>query len=247
MDIVLSNPFLSIIIPAHNEEYRLPAALEQTCSFIEAQTYDAEILVVENGSQDRTLEIAEAYCSKIPQLTVISESQSGKGRAVRAGMLAANGDYRFFCDVDFSMPISAVNQFLPPVLDDVDVAIGSREAPGAKRFDEPIYRHITGRVFNTLVRRMALPGLQDTQCGFKCFRAQVAEDVFSLQTLMGWSFDTEVLFIARHLGYQIVEVPISWYFNADSRVRLFKDSLSMGTDLLSIRRKARQGLYELNR
>jgi len=112
------------------------------------------------------------------------------------------------------------------------------------RYNEPAYRHIIGRVFNTMVRWMALPGLQDTQCGFKLFRADVAERVFPLQTLTGMSFDVEVLFIARRMGYCISEVPVNWYFNSDSRVRVVQDSMRMGSDLLQIRRNAREGLYD---
>jgi dolichyl-phosphate beta-glucosyltransferase len=236
--------FLSIILPAHNEERRLPVALNKICAFLKAQAYNAEVIVVENGSKDRTLEIAREYALKMPFVRALNEKERGKGLAVRTGMLAARGEYRFICDVDLSMPIEEVNHFLPPNLSRPDVAIGSREAPGAVRYHEPIYRHLIGRIFNSMVRLMALPGLQDTQCGFKCFRDEVAERVFPLQTLDGMSFDVEVLFIARQLGYKIVEVPVQWYFNPDSRVRLFEDSLHMATDLLSIRRNARQGRYD---
>lgn len=238
-----SNPYLSIIIPVHNEENRLPSALEQLSNFLNQQTYSSEILVVENGSSDKTLEKARAYCGLIPNLTVIHEEQRGKGLAVRNGMLAARGEYRFFCDVDFSMPVPEINRFFPPELNGIDIAIGSREAPGSVRYNEPAYRHIVGRIFNSLVRWMAVPGLQDTQCGFKCFHARVVEDIFPLQTLTGMSFDAEVLFIARMRGYKIVELPIPWYFNPDSRVRLFKDSFRMALDLLTIRMNARRNLY----
>jgi len=237
-------PFLSIILPAHNEENRLPETLQIIHEFVKRQNYSSEIIVVENGSLDRTLEIAQYYANEIPNLNVIHETERGKGLAVKKGMLAAKGEYRFFCDVDLSMPIEEVNRFLPPILKDVDIAIGSREAPGAVRYDEPEYRHFVGRVFNSFVRWLALPDLQDTQCGFKCFSSNVAEDLFSYQTLVGMSFDVEVLFIALKRGYRIVEVPIPWYFNADSRVKLFKDSVNMWMDLLQIRHNARQGLYD---
>ncbi len=201
-------PFLSIILPAHNEEHRLPGALESICTYLKQQPYQAEILVVENGSQDRTLEVAQAYARENPALQAIHLAEAGKGLAVRHGMLAASGEYRFMCDVDLSMPIAEVARFLPPRLADFDLAIGSREAPGAVRYNEPAYRHLTGRVFNTLIRLMVLPDLHDTQCGFKCFRAEVAESVFRRQTLTGWSFDVEVLFIARQRKYRIIEIPI---------------------------------------
>jgi hypothetical protein len=159
-------------------------------------------------------------------------------------MLEATGEYRFMCDADFSMPPGEINRFLPPALNDCDIAIASREAPGSVRIHEPYYRHLTGRVFNTLIRLLVLPGLQDTQCGFKCIRAEVARDIFPYQTLTGWAFDVELLYIARRHGYEIFEVPIDWYFNADSKISVFRDSLRMFLDLLLIRRNARRGLYD---
>lgn len=237
-------PLLSIIIPAFNEEKRLPGSLEKIQAFVEAQPYLTEVIVVDNGSTDGTAEVVRGWEQALPTLRLIQESRRGKGLAVRTGMLAAKGSYRFFADADLSMPIEEVNKFLPPQLDAFDVAIGSREVPGAKRYDEPGYRHLVGRMFNALVRFLALPGLQDTQCGFKCFRAEVAEAIFPLQTLEGMSFDAEVLLIARKQGYKIREVPINWYFNPDSRVRLVKDSLRMALDLLVMRRNARLGLYD---
>lgn len=211
--------------------------------FFQKQSYPVEIVVVENGSQDRTLELAQSFARQIPYLNVIHEDQRGKGLAVRRGMLEAKGEYRFIADVDFSMPIEEINRFIPPRLPDLDIAIASREAPGAVRYNEPPYRHLTGRVFNTLVRLVALPGLQDTQCGFKCFRAAVAEDIFPYQTISGWTFDVEVLYIARLRGYRIVEVPIPWYFDANSKVRVMKDSIQMALDLIAIRRNHLRGLY----
>jgi dolichyl-phosphate beta-glucosyltransferase len=236
-------PLLSIIIPAHNEENRLPASLEAIKQFLAGQSYAAEVIVVENGSTDGTLQLAESFQVKIPYLKVFHEEQRGKGLAVKRGMLEAEGDYRFICDTDLSMPISEVNKFLPPLLSGVEVAIASREAPGAVRYNEPSYRHLVGRAFNLMVRIMALPGLQDTQCGFKMFRADVAQKVFPLQTLAGMSFDVEVLFITRKLGYRITEVPIPWYFNADSRVRLIRDSFRMFFDLITIRFNSLGGRY----
>jgi glycosyltransferase involved in cell wall biosynthesis len=237
-------PLLSIVIPAHNEENRLPATLEAIGDFIKLQPYQVEVVVVENGSRDQTLAFCRNFARNVTWLRVFHEDQRGKGLAVRRGMLEAKGDFRFICDADLSMPITEVNRFLPPQLLHFDVAIGSRESTGAKRYNEPFYRHLSGRVFNTLVRLLALPGLQDTQCGFKCFSAEVAEKVFRLQTLGGWSFDVEVLYIARKLGYQIIEVGIPWYFNAESQVRLIDDSLRMTIDLLQIRRNDRAGLYD---
>jgi len=219
-------------------------SLKKIRTFLQQQNYESEVLVIENGSTDDTLIIARSQIEMMPSLRVLEINERGKGLAVKTGMLAAKGQYRFMCDADLSMPIEQISRFLPPKLDQVDVAIGSREAEGARRFDEPLIRHKIGRVFNTIVRWMVLPDLQDTQCGFKCFTAKTVQDVFPLQTLNGMSFDAEVLFIARQKGYKIQEIPIDWYFNADSRVRLIKDSLKMGLDLLTIRRQSRRGYYE---
>jgi len=237
-------PYLSIIIPAHNEEQRLPHTLEQIADFLSQQDFSSEIIVVENGSSDRTLALAQIYAQRIPNLRVLHSAERGKGLAVKMGMLAARGRYRFFADADLSMPIAEVARFIPPALPDAQVAIGSREASGAVRYDEPSYRHVTGRVFNTIVRLLALPGLEDTQCGFKCFRGDIADEVFPLQTISGWTFDVEVLFIARRRGYRIVEVGIPWYFNADSKIRVARDASRMFLDLINIRLNAWAGRYE---
>jgi glycosyltransferase involved in cell wall biosynthesis len=241
--IALKPPFLSIIVPAHNEETRLPRALGQAFTFLEKQNYSAEVLVVENASSDRTLKVAQDLTRNFPSLIVLHEDLPGKGRAVHRGVMGAHGEYRFLADADFSMPVEEINRFLPPACSS-DIAIASREAPGAIRFNEPAYRHLTGRVYNYLIRWLVLPGLQDTQCGFKCFRAAVAEDVFRFQTLNGWSFDVELLFLARRRGYSICEIGIPWYYNPDSKVNVLHDSWRMFFDLLSIRRNARRGVYD---
>lgn len=239
----MSNPFLSIIIPAHNEENRLPDTLAQVVQFLQSQPYTSEVLVVENASHDNTLKIAQGFAAQNPAIQAIHLDQPGKGRAVQTGMLAARGEYRFFADADLSMPIGELNRFLPPAVD-APIVIASREAPGAIRYDEPSYRHVTGRVFNNLIRALVLPGLQDTQCGFKMFRAEVAETLFKRQTLMGWSFDVEVLYIASLRGLSILEIPIPWYFNPESKVNVLRDSWRMFRDLLVIRRNGRLGKYD---
>ncbi len=241
--VALKPPFLSIIIPAHNEETRLPRALEQAFAFLEKQDYASEVVVVENASSDRTLEVAQGLARNFPGLIVLHEDLPGKGRAVNRGVMAAHGEYRFLADADFSMPVEEINRFLPPACSS-DVAIASREVAGATRFNEPAYRHLTGRVYNFLIRSLVLPGLQDTQCGFKCFKAAVAEDVFRYQTLTGWSFDVELLFLARRHGYNLCEIGIPWYYNPGSKVNVLHDSWRMFFDLLSIRRNARRGIYD---
>ena len=236
-------PFLSIIIPARNEETRLPRALGQVFAFLEKQTYSYEVLVVENGSQDRTLEMAREFTQYFPGLCILHEDLPGKGRAVRRGVLEANGNYRLIADADFSMPVDQINRFLPPDCT-TDIAIASREAAGAKRYNEPGFRHLTGRVYNFWIRSLLLPGLQDTQCGFKCFRAGVAKDIFPRQTITGWSFDVELLAIARHRNYSICEIGIPWYYNPGSKINVLHDSSRMFLDLLQIRRNLRWGVYD---
>lgn len=236
-------PLLSIVIPALNEEGRLPGALETIFRFLQSQSYTAEVLVVDNGSTDRTSEIAAEFAERHSGVRLLRDPRRGKGLALRRGMLAATGEYRFICDADLSMPIEEVNRFLPPALEGYDIAIASREAPGAVRYGEPPYRHWIGRIFNGLVRLMAVPRFQDTQCGFKCFRAAAAEDLFAVQRLDGWTFDVEVLFIGLRRGYRIVEIPIHWTYNPGSRVRPVRDSILMFVDLFRIRRNWRRGLY----
>lgn len=241
-------PFLSIVIPAYNEENRLPKTLEQVLAFLSSQSYPAEVIVADNASQDSTYDLAVEFARHLPanspDFHVVREEKRGKGAAVRKGMQAATGEYRFMCDADLSMPITEVNRFLPPLLSEFDIAIASREAPGAIRFDEPSYRHRVGRIFNTQIRLLALPGLQDTQCGFKCFRAAVAEDLFQRQTITGWSFDVELLFIANQKGYKILEIPIPWYYNPESKVSVVKDSFQMGIDIFKIRLNGLRGVYD---
>jgi dolichyl-phosphate beta-glucosyltransferase len=240
----LAAPFLSIVIPAYNEESRLPNTLEQIDAFLERQVYTAEVLVVENGSQDRTFEVAQTFAREHPRVSVHQEKGRGKGLAVRRGILEAHGEYRLMCDADLSMPVDEINRFLPPALPGADIVIGSREAPGAVRYNEPQYRHLGGRAVNTMIRLLALPGLNDTQCGFKCFHAPVAEELFRLQTLTGWAFDVELLYLARQRGYSIVELPIRWYFNPESKLNVFQDAVKMGLDILTIHWNKLRGVYD---
>ena len=239
----MPSPFLSIIIPAYNEANRLPQTLEQVFAFLEGESYLSEVIIVENGSSDQTLPLAQKLCEKYPNLRVLHNEKAGKGLAVQRGMLEAEGEYRIFCDADFSMPVEEIRRFIPPQLD-TDIVIASREVKGAVRYDEPEYRHFTGRIFNILIRILALPKLHDTQCGFKGFRAEIAEDLFQYQSIEGWAFDVEILFIARMRGYKIVELPIPWYYNDESKISVLRDSFRMFLDLVQIRKKASQGFYD---
>jgi dolichyl-phosphate beta-glucosyltransferase len=240
-------PFLSIVVPAYNEETRLPASLQAITQFASGKSYDVEVVVVDNNSTDRTGEIVRDYAQRFEFVRGLHEATQGKGAAVRTGMLAATGQYRFICDADLSMPIDEVDKFLPPQLERYDIAIASREVEGAVRYDEPTYRHLMGRVFNTIVRLFAIPGFQDTQCGFKMFRASTAEDLFLLQTMNGWSFDVEILYAAYRRGYHIVEVPINWYYKNNTRINPISDSVNMFLEVFKIRWNGIRGKYTLPR
>ncbi len=238
-----SSPWLSVIIPAYNEERRLPATLEKLRAYLTRQSFSHDVWVVDNGSTDRTSDLARECARGWPSLRLADCAVRGKGAAVRTGMLHAGGKYRFLCDADLSMPVEEFELFYPPRLEDADVAIGSREAAGARRFNEPGYRHLTGRVFSLAVKLLVLRGFEDTQCGFKCFRDSAAEYLFSRQRFNGWSFDVEVLYLARRRGFRIREVPVSWYYQSDSRVRLANDSFHMFLDLIRIRWFDLRGIY----
>jgi dolichyl-phosphate beta-glucosyltransferase len=217
--------------------------LDEITAFLEAQPYQYEVVIIENGSADDTVGVARQYAERFPYIRFYQETARGKGLAVRRGMFEARGTYRFICDADLSMPIEEVNKFLPPALDGYDVAIASREATGSIRYDEPWHRHLIGRIFNLLIKLIAVRGFEDTQCGFKSFRDEAAEDLFGVQTLNGIGFDVELLFVAQKRGYRIVEVPIHWYYSTESRMRLVRDSFGALVDLFTIRRNWRQGVY----
>lgn len=240
---VEKRPLLSIVIPAHNEESRLPPSLLKIDAFLKTQSFEAEVIIVENGSIDQTLEVSEAFAVTHPYVRVIQASVRGKGLAVKVGMLAARGEYRFICDADLSMPIEEIVNFLPPNVNGHDVIIATREGVGAKRVDEPAYRHLIGRINNLIIKITALRGFEDTQCGFKMFNRRAAEDLFEVQQMIGIGFDIELLFVAKKRGYRIKEVPITWYFDADSRMRLVGDSLNLLVEIWQIRRNWFQGVY----
>jgi dolichyl-phosphate beta-glucosyltransferase len=240
-------PLLSLIIPAYNEGERLPATLPPVIDFLDAQPYAAELIIVNNNSRDDTRAVALQFAASRPYIRVLDEMTQGKGAAVRTGMLAAEGEYLFMADADFSMPVAEITKFLPPKLSQYDVAIGSREAPGAVRYNEPSYRHLMGRVFNFYVKVLAIPGFEDTQCGFKCFRREVARDILPHQTIDGWAFDVELLFIALRRGYHVVEVPVDWYYGENSRISPVRDTINMVREVLRIRYNGWAGRYDRTR
>lgn len=235
---------LAIVIPAFNEAAGIPATLDELRTYLAARPWSWEIRVVDDGSIDDTAAIVEGISRIDPRVVLQRERHTGKGAAVRAGFLASNAAYRFLCDADLSMPVRELERFMPPAVGDADVAIGSREAPGARRVGEPVVRHLAGRAFNAAVRGLMVPGIQDTQCGFKMFTAAAADAIFPHVTVEGWAFDIEVLYIAQLRGLRVREVPIEWHFRDDSRVRMLRDSIAMLGELLRIRGRARRGAYE---
>ena len=241
---VENTPFLSIVIPAHNEEHRLPPTLEKIDQYLRSRSLSAEVIVGENGSSDRTADVTTHYAETHPYVKLLVVETRGKGLAVKAGMLVAQGDYRFMCDADLSMPIDELDKFITPEMQTYDLILGSREAQGARRIDEPEYRHIMGRVLNTIVKLTAVNQFEDTQCGFKLFSRKAADDLFHIQRMNGIGFDVELVFLAVKRGYKIYEMPITWYFDADSRMKLFKDTLHILQEIWEIRRNWQQGVYD---
>jgi dolichyl-phosphate beta-glucosyltransferase len=243
----LPQPYLSIVIPAYNEELRIIRTLEQVISFLNTRRYTWEVLVADDGSADATARLVADLASPQPGVRLLRLPHRGKGGAVKQGMLEAAGQYRFLCDADLSMPIEQVERFLPPQVEGVDIVVGSREAPNSRRIGEPGQRHLMGRFYNRLVRALAVPGVEDTQCGFKCFRGEVAPELFQQQTIDGFAFDVEILFLAYKSGMIIKEVGIDWYYRDQSKVRQIHDSVAMTRDLLKIRWQYKRGRYRLQK
>lgn len=232
------------MIPAYNEERRIVPSLEKIVAFLSGQPYSTKVIVVDDGSTDDTAALVEEFAKEHPVISLLRARHGGKGHVVRMGMLAATGKNRFMCDADLSMPVEEISKFFPMMESGCDIAIGSREAPGASRIAEPAHRHVMGRVFNLIVRLVAVRGFADTQCGFKCFSGEAAETVFSLQTMDGWAFDVELLFIARKYGLRVVEVPIHWYYMSSSKVSPIRDTFRMFKEALTVRLNDWRGRYD---
>ncbi len=236
---------LTIVIPAYNEAHRLPETLQRVLAFIDGRSEILNVIVVNNNSSDATRAVADEFAARHSALRVVDQPIRGKGAAVHQGVFAADGRYVFICDADLAMPIEELPRFFPQTLSgDYDIAIGSREAPGAKRYNEPEYRHLMGRVFNFAVKLLAVPGINDTQCGFKSMRREVARELFALRTIDGWAFDVELLAAARRRGYTILEVGIPWYYGEGSRVNPIRDALRMLREVWRVRRNVHAGKYD---
>jgi len=230
--------YLSVIIPAYNEEMRLPKTLEEIDKYLSKQSYDYEISVVNDGSKDKTVEVAKSLIPKIKNLKVTGyEKNQGKGYAVRFGMLEAKGEFRLFTDADNSTSIDQVEKMWPYFKESYDTVIGSRDVKGAI-LDPPqpwLRQLILGEGFK-LFRKIILNlwGIEDTQCGFKCFTKKATENIFPRCKINRFAFDPEILIIAKKLGYKIKEIPVYWKNDPESKVK-FKSILKMGLDLFKIK------------
>ena len=241
-----TRPELSLVIPAYNEEARLEPTLREAVAYFRATGCPAEIIVVDDGSRDRTSEVVIRLSWEFEEIRLIRlAANRGKGYAVRRGMLAARGARRLMTDADLSTPIEELDRLCARMDEGHDVVIGSRALPGSRiEVRQPWYRENMGRFFNLFVRALAVPGVTDTQCGFKLFSGAAARDVFSAARLDGFSFDVEVLFLARRKGYRIAEVPVIWRNDAATRVSLLRGFLAF-PDLLRIRANDWRGRYGL--
>ena len=230
-------PYVSLVIPAYNEEGRIAESLKKIADYFEGKDYAFEVVVADDGSKDRTLEICQAFAADHPWLRVVHyDANQGKGYAVRTGVMNARGEHVLFCDADMATPMEELDGFWPYMKDGFDVVIASRalhESHLVKR--QPIHRELAGRMFNLSVQLLAVRGVHDTQCGFKLFRREAAHTVFPLCTLNGFSFDIEVLHIAKKLGYRIQEAGVHWHHCGGSKVNVLRDGLRMLRDLVRIR------------
>ncbi len=237
-------PRLSVVIPAYNEEARIENTLQRVVAYFDARGEPYEVLVVSDGSTDRTESLVQAFAAQHPQVKLLAyQPNRGKGHAVRYGILRAQGERVLFSDADLATPIEEYEKLLPYLEQGYEVAIGSRPLRESHLIvRQPFYREWAGRAFNKLVQLLAVPGIHDTQCGFKLFTGEAAQAIFSLCRLDGFSFDFEALYWARRLGYRIAEVPIRWMHQEGSKVKLLRDGLRMVRDLLWLRLTASRQL-----
>jgi len=235
---------LSVIVPSYNEAERLPKTLQEISSYLRKQSYDYEILVVNGGSTDTTAQAVENMISQIPGLKILTTENRGKGFAVMKGMLATQGDFRVFTDADNSTSIDQVEKMWPEFEKGNTVVIGSRDIPGAVLVSvQPRWRRMLGDIFNLIVQIISgMWGIWDTQCGFKGFTKIAAEAIFSRISIEKWAFDVEVLVLAKKMGFQIKEIPVTWVNDPRSKVNL-KGMIQMLFEVLQIRKNELFGKY----
>ena len=241
----VSPPALSVVVPAYDEEARIGRSLRLIRTYLEGHEPAFEVIVVDDGSSDGTLAAAGEAVGDDPRVRMIRLGRNrGKGAAVRAGVLQAKGDRILFSDADLSTPIEEIRVLSAALDAGIDVAFGSRAIRGSDVVvRQPFYRQTMGKAFNLFVRVLALPGVRDSQCGFKLFRREAAQEIFRRQRLDRFAFDVEVLFLARRLGFRLAEVPVRWINSPDSRVHPVRDSSRMALDLLRLRWRAWTGGY----
>ena len=253
-----AQPYLSVIIPAYNEESRLPATMTKVLTYLEGQPYKFELIIVDDGSSDETAAVAEEIAQDHPRARVIRNDHRGKAYTVRTGMLLGEGKYLLFSDADLAVPIEESEKILPYLEEGYDVVIASREGQGARRIGEPAYRHIMGRGFNFIIQMIALGGFQDTQCGFKAFTREAARDLFNQVQLYGadakrlseaavTGFDVEILFLAVKRGYRTKEVPVRWTYGTETKVNPLKDTWRNLKDVIKVRWYDLTGRYNNHR
>ncbi|MBD3279176.1 MAG: glycosyltransferase [Candidatus Pacebacteria bacterium] len=249
-----TKPFLAVIIPSYNEQNNLKrGVLDQVVGYLKKQDYSWEIILSDDGSTDGTLTELKKFAQAHQNVKVLANTHAGKGPTVKAGMLAAQAAWRLYTDFDQSTPLKEVKKLLRYV-PDYDVIFGSREMIGAKREKEPFYRHLMGRVWNIVVQALAIPGMLDTQCGFKMFSAEATEKLFNalyvysgekkIKAAYTGAFDVELLYLANKFNYRIREVPIKWQHYQTERVNPVRDSLLMLRDILKIRKADLAGKYK---
>jgi glycosyltransferase involved in cell wall biosynthesis len=239
-------PTYSIVIPAYNESARLPATLASVLAYVHAQGWDAEVIVVNDGSRDNTADIVREFAAKDSILRLVENpGNRGKGYSVRNGMLSARGRVVLFSDADLSSPIEEAPKLFQALEHGADIAIGSRWLRAETQTQrQPVYRQIFGRVFNLLLRLTLGLNYKDTQCGFKAFKQRAAQTVFPLQKIDRWGFDPEILFLARKFGFKVQEVSVAWGHSGGTRINPLTDGTRMFLEMLRIRWYALTGKYD---
>ncbi|HEY3805523.1 MAG TPA: dolichyl-phosphate beta-glucosyltransferase [Kofleriaceae bacterium] len=237
---------LSVVVPAYNEALRITPTLERLHAFLSTQPLRYEIVVVDDGSRDNTCEVVTGLMASVANLRLVRQTPNrGKGAAVRAGMLAATGQIRIMTDADGSMPAEMLPRLLAPIVEcRAAIAIGSRYAPGAHTDQtQPWYRVMWSRLCNKVIQRSLVPGVRDTQCGFKAFTAEAARELFAVARIDGWAFDLEILALAKRRGYAVEEVGVEWADDGRSRVNPLKDMWKVVREAITIRKNLRRGVY----
>ncbi len=245
--------YLSILVPAYNEEARLPATLDTIANYLQKREFSHELVVIDDGSRDKTRDVVREFAESRPWVRLVQYDDEhgaalnrGKGFAVRAGVEAAVGRDILFSDADLSTPIEEIEKLLPPISrGDCDITIASRALPDSNLAKhQPAHRELMGRTFNKIVQKMAVPGILDTQCGFKAFRGDVAKRLFRIAQIDGFGFDPEILFLANKFGYKIRELPVTWRHCDNSRVNPMTAPIAMLRELFEIRWNDARGLYD---